>query len=112
MPFLTEIAFLIVHWTIHSFGVTLLSTTKLAPFISRMALLLLLFLSLLSFSFFATSLPPEILAFIFSLVGPLSVFMDAVCLLIRAGNVESFIECEGFLSQKLPFCTLFEKAND
>ena len=45
MPFLTEIAFLIVHWTIHSFGVTLLFTTKLALFISRMALLLLLFLS-------------------------------------------------------------------
>ena len=65
MPFLTEIAFLIVHWTIHSFGVTLLFTTKLALFISRMALLLLLFLSLLSFSFFATWLPPEILAFSF-----------------------------------------------
>ena len=58
------------------------------------------------------SLPfPFSVAFIFSLVGPLSVFMDAVCSLIRVGNVESFMECEGFLSQKLPFCTLFEKAN-
>ena len=120
MPSLTEIAFLIVRWTIISFGVTLLFITELAPFISWMALLLWWFFSLLSFSVFATWLPPKILAFSFlnwlyffpcwSTVG----FHGRHLLtgyFIRAGNVESFIECEGFLSQKLPFCTLVEKAS-